>query len=392
MRVAIVHDWLYVLGGAERVLREMLRCYPQADIFALFDVLNDEERAWIGYRQATTSFLQRVPGIGMRHRTLLPMLPFAIEQLDVSKYDLVISSSSAVAKGVITGPHQLHISYVHSPMRYAWDLQEQYLAESRGPLGSKAALARVLLHRIRLWDTATGARPDVLIANSAYIARRIRKAFGRDAVVIHPPVEVNALSPPPARENHFLCAGRLVSYKNVKPVIEAFSLIPDLRLIVAGSGPDEQKLRAIAGANVIFAGRVEDAEMRRLMATARALIFAAEEDFGIVPVEAQAEGTPVIALGRGGARESIVASGPRPTGQFFDKPDATSIATAINAFIAREHAFSASACREQAQTFSALRFRRQFMRVVDLELARDRELILVPASQRMRNRGAAAAE
>ncbi len=157
MRVAIVHDWLYVIGGAERVLKELLRLYPGADVFTLFDVLSGEERAFLGFEQSKTSFLQRIPRIGKIHRALLPLMPLAIEQLDLSGYDLVISSSCAVAKGVITGPDQLHIAYVHSPMRYAWDLQHQYLAENRGPFGLKAALARILLHRIRTWDAILGA-------------------------------------------------------------------------------------------------------------------------------------------------------------------------------------------------------------------------------------------
>lgn len=181
MRVAVVHDWLYVLGGAERVLREILHCYPNATVFSLFDVLTPAQREWLGYDRAVTSFLQGVPGIERWHRSLLPLLPFAIEQLDVSGYDLVISSSSSVAKGIITGPHQLHVAYVHSPMRYAWDLQERYLAESPGLLRAKAAVARVLLHRIRVWDSASGARPDAIIANSKFVARRIKKSFGRGA-------------------------------------------------------------------------------------------------------------------------------------------------------------------------------------------------------------------
>src|SRR5258706_4978773 len=183
MRVAIVHDWLYVIGGAERVLREFLRLYPGADVFTLFDALTAEERAWIGYERSNTSFLQRVPRIAKIHRSLLPLMPLAVEQLDLSGYDLVISSSCAVAKGVITGPDQIHIAYVHSPMRYAWDLQHQYLRES-GANRLKGALARMTLHRIRLWDTCSSLRPNAIVSNSAFVARRIKKAFGRDVQVI----------------------------------------------------------------------------------------------------------------------------------------------------------------------------------------------------------------
>lgn len=206
MRIAIVHDWLYTIGGAERVLKEILRCFPDADVFTLFDTLSGEDRAWLGFQQSRTSFLQQIPGIAGLHRSLLPLMPFAIEQFDLSAYDLVISSSYAVAKGVITGPDQVHVSYIHSPMRYAWDLQHQYLRESNGGLGLKTALARVLLHPIRVWDASSSLRPDAIVANSAYIARRIRKAFGRSARVIHPPVDLAQPADMHPKEDHFLTA------------------------------------------------------------------------------------------------------------------------------------------------------------------------------------------
>ena len=305
MKVAVVHDWLYVLGGAERVLREILTCYPQADVFALFDILSPEDRAAIGYTHSQTTFLQRMPRISRNHRSYLPLMPLAIEQLDVSGYDLVISSSYAVAKGVITGPDQFHIAYIHSPMRYAWDLQHAYLRNQRGRLGVRNAIARLLLHRLRMWDFCSSQRPNALLANSAFVARRIEKAFGRSATVLYPPVDAEPRAAGLPREQHFVVAGRLVGYKNTRVVVEAFAALPHLELIVAGSGPEEAALRKIATPNVRFSCFVSDAEMRRLMATSRALIFAAEEDFGIVPVEAQAEGTPVIALGRGGARRPL---------------------------------------------------------------------------------------
>jgi Mrp family chromosome partitioning ATPase/glycosyltransferase involved in cell wall biosynthesis len=361
MRVAIVHDWLYVVGGAERVLREMLRCYPHADVFTLFDVLDDRDRAWLGFEKAHTSFLQRVPRIGRVHRLLLPLMPLAIEQLDFSGYDLVISSSYAVAKGVITGPDQVHVAYVHSPMRYAWDLQNEYLRETAGGLGVKNALARMMLYRIRVWEASSAVRPNLMIANSAYIARRIRKVLGRDARIIHPPVDVPPTASPAARRHHFLAAGRLVSYKHFGAIVDAFRLLPELTLIIAGTGPDQQRLQARAGRNVAFAGYVSDAEMRRLMLTARALIFASEEDFGIVPVEAQAEGTPVLALGRGGAIETVVARGPRKTGMFFQQPEASAIAACVNAFIAREPTFSRDACRTMRSGFPRNAFAASFV-------------------------------
>jgi glycosyltransferase involved in cell wall biosynthesis len=368
MRVAVVHDWLYVLGGAERVLKEILQCFPNADVFTLFDVLNKEQRTQIGYEVSYTSFLQKVPGISKLHRALLPLMPFAIEQFDFSGYDLVISSSYAVAKGIITGPDQLHIAYVHSPMRYAWDLQHQYLREGSGLLGLKSLAARLMLHRIRTWDTSSGPRPDAIIANSAYVGRRIKKAFGRRAEVIHPPVDVAPCSTGRQRSDHFLAAGRLVSYKNTRAVVEAFKLMPDRKLVVAGTGPEEAVLRSIAGPNVTFTGFVSDNEMRCLMGTAQALIFAAEEDFGIVPVEAQAEGTPVLALGRGGARETVIPEGRNRTGMFFDRPSPAEIAACVGAFLTNTAAFSAEACQQNAMAFSAGRFRRQFKAFVESEM------------------------
>jgi glycosyltransferase involved in cell wall biosynthesis len=367
MRVAIVHDWLYVIGGAERVLGELLRCYPDADVFTLFDVLDDAERTSLGFEHAHTTFLQHVPRIEALHRSLLPLMPLAIEQLDMSGYDLVISSSFAVAKGVITGPDQVHVAYVHSPMRYAWDMQHQYLRELGG-LGLKRTMARLLLHRLRVWDSCSALRPNRLVANSAYIARRIRNVYGRTADVIYPPVDVTPVASDVPRGNYFLSAGRLVGYKNVNAIVEAFRLLPEQRLVVAGTGPEADALRSHAGDNVSFTGYVSDIEMRRLMAGARGLVFAANEDFGIVPVEAQAEGTPVIALGHGGACESVAATGPRPTGVFFDQPHPAAIAGAINEMLARSEAFRPEACQAQAALFTAERFRTSFKDLVDNEM------------------------
>ncbi|MGY2046818.1 glycosyltransferase [Methylobacterium sp. JK268] len=371
MRVAIVHDWLYVVGGAERVLGEMLACYPQADVFALFDLLTPESRARIGLvRDTQVSFLQRMPLIGRAHRAYLPLMPLAVEQFDLSGYNLVLSSSCAVAKGVITGPDQVHVAYVHSPMRYAWDLQHAYLREAGLGHGPRGTLARILLHYMRLWDVRTAAGPDALVANSDFVARRIRKFYGREAKVIHPPVTLaqDVLDLP--RGRHFLAASRLVPYKNIGAIVDAFAALPDLELIVAGDGPEAARLRERAGPNVRFTGHVDDAELRRLMATARAFVFAAEEDFGIVPVEAQAEGTPVLALDRGGARETVLRHGPGRTGLFFPEPTPEAIAACVRAFVACEDAFSRDACRAQAARFSAARFRDELTAFVESQMRR----------------------
>lgn len=368
MRVAIVHDWLYVLGGAEKVLQEILRCYPGADVFTLFDLLRPEDRAKLGFETSNTSFLQNMPLLRKYHRSYLPLMPLAIEQFDLSNYDLVISSSCAVAKGVLTGPEQLHIAYVHSPMRYAWDLQHQYLKESGYATGVKGLVARTLLHKMRIWDARTAHGPDAIFTNSQFVARRIKKIYGRDAKVIYPPVTIAQRDAILPVGNHFLAASRLVPYKRIEPIVRAFNTMPDLELVVAGDGPEAARLKAIAGPNVKFAGFVPDRQLRDLMTTARAFVFAAEEDFGIIPVEAQSEGAPVLALGRGGARESILTTGPRPTGMFFDKPAPEAIAACVRAFVAKEKSISRLDCRQRAGFFSAERFRSQFAAAVNEEL------------------------
>lgn len=361
MRVAVVHDWLYVLGGAEKVLAGILQCFPDATLHCLFDFLTDEERAQIGYRESRTSFLAGMPGIRNRHRLYLPLMPLAVEQFDLSDFDLVISSSYAVAKGVLTGPDQLHISYVHSPMRYAWDLQHQYLRESGMARGIKSWIARALLYRMRLWDMRTANCVDEYIANSHFIARRISKLYGRSARVLYPPVDVPKKPPTPAKGDFFMTASRLVPYKNVHAIVAAFSSeLPRERLIVVGDGPDLARLRSRAGANVTFTGFLCDNELHAMLARARAFVFAAEEDFGIAPVEAQAHGTPVIALKRGGVRESLVVTPERRTGLFFDEPSAEAIAAAVRQFTRIEHGIAPEHCHANALRFSSERFVAEF--------------------------------
>jgi glycosyltransferase involved in cell wall biosynthesis len=360
VKTAIVHDWLYTVGGAERVLASILRCCPSSDVFCLFDTLSPAQRAQIGYVTSQTSFLQRMPRIGRNHRLYLPLMPIAIEQLDLRAYDLVISSSYAVAKGVLTGPDQLHLSYVHSPIRYAWDMQHRYLEESNLVSGLKSAMARLLLHKIRIWDARTAHAVDDYMTNSHFVARRIQKLYGRRAEVIHPPVDVPETVPVVAKQRFFLAASRLVPYKNMRVIVEAFAQLPGETLVVVGEGPERARLEGLAGANVSFRGYVGDAELRGLMAEARAFVFAAEEDFGIVPVEAQGQGTPVIALGRGGALETVVADGEAPTGLFFDRPEPDAVADAVRRFIATEQRFEPATCHRNAQRFARERFEAHF--------------------------------
>jgi glycosyltransferase involved in cell wall biosynthesis len=296
----------------------------------------------------------------------LALMPLAVEQFDLSGYDLVISSSHAVAKGVLTGPNQVHISYVHSPMRYAWDLQHQYLRESGLDRGFKGLLAKWVLHRMRIWDVRTANGVDRFVANSNFIAKRIWKAYRREATVIYPPVDTEAFTPEGSREDFYLCASRMVPYKRLDLIVEAFAGLPDRKLLVIGDGPDLQRLSKMASANVEILGSQPGEILRDYLRKAMAFVFAAEEDFGILPVEAQACGTPVIAFGRGGVLETIQGlDEPTPTGVFFDRQDATAIRDAIIEYEHNRDRISAAACRENAQRFSAQRFRREFRTFVE---------------------------
>lgn len=360
-RVAIVHDWLVTYAGAERVTEQLLHLFPQADLFAVVDFLPSGARGFLRGKTAQTTFVQRLPFARRVYRHYLPLMPLAIEQLDLSGYDLVLSSSHAVAKGVLTGPHQLHISYVHSPMRYAWDLQHQYLRQADLERGVTAWLARWLLHRLRLWDLRTVHGVDCFVANSEFVRRRIAKIYGRDAIVIHPPVDIEAFSCGDRKDDFFLTASRMVPYKRVDLIVEAFARLPDRRLIVVGDGPDFARIRARRARNVELRGHLPQRELRDLMQRARAFVFAAEEDFGIVSVEAQACGTPVIAFGRGGSLETVRGLDERaPTGVFFAEQSVDALCAAVLRFERSEADLTSAACRANAERFSVQRFRADF--------------------------------
>lgn len=370
MKVALVHDWLVTYGGAEKVLEEIVRLFPDADLFSVVEFVPEEQRSFLGGRKVRTSFIQGLPGARRHYRRYLPLMPLAIEQFDLSDYDLVISSSYAVAKGVITGPDQLHISYVHSPMRYAWDLQHQYLRETKLDRGVRSWFARMLLHYLRLWDVRTAVGIDVIVANSDFVARRIRKAYGREAVVIHPPVDTSAFVPVGKKEDFYLTASRLVPYKRVDLIAEAFALLPDRRLIIVGDGPERERIARVAGSNITMLGYVDVEELRSLMARARAFVFAAEEDFGIVPLEAQACGTPVIAYGRGGVLETVRGLGElNPTGVFFERQNVEDLVAAVRTFEESEDSFESAALFNYAAGFSQERFRDAFMTLINKAIA-----------------------
>lgn len=371
MRVAIIHEWLETFAGSERVVEQLLACWPGADLFAVCDFLRESERGFLGGRQPRTTFIQHLPFARTRFRSYLGLMPLAIEQLDLSGYDLVISSSHAVAKGVLTGPGQLHVAYVHTPMRYAWDLQHEYLEQSGMDHGLKGALARWMLHRMRAWDQASAIRPDVVVANSTYIADRIRKAWGREALVIHPPVDVQGFAMRHDKEDFFLVASRMVPYKRVELVAEAFRRMPHRKLVIVGRGPSEAQVRLAAGGapNIEIRGYVPHEELARLMQSARACLHAAEEDFGIALVEAQACGTPMIAFRRGGAAD-IVRPPPaeHPTGILFPAQTAACIEKAIELFDQHADSITPEACRRNAMRFARERFRASMLELVAMHM------------------------
>ncbi|SEI67193.1 Glycosyltransferase involved in cell wall bisynthesis [Allopseudospirillum japonicum] len=363
LKVALVHDWLVTYAGAERVLAALLEIFPQAQIFSVVDFLNEADRQALGQRKAKTSFIQKLPKARKHYRHYLPLMPLAVEQWDLRGFDLVISSSHAVAKGVITGPDQTHICYCHSPMRYAWDLQGQYLQESGLTSGLKSALVRYLLHKLRLWDYASAARVDTFIANSAYIQRRIRTCYRREADVIYPPVAVANLPVNlGVRESFYVTASRLVPYKKIDLIVRAFQSHPERTLIVIGEGPQLAQIRQLAApyAHIQVLGYQADAQLQDYLARAQAFIFAAEEDFGILPVEAQALGTCVVAYGRGGLSESIRDG---HTGYLYRQqtPEALNAALATleaerRHWQAKDYADFARACRIQAEKFQHQHF------------------------------------
>lgn len=369
MRVAIVHDWLVIHGGAERVLEQLIDLYPSADIFSLIDVVPDHQRGFLRGRVPITSAMQRIPGVARHYRKLLPIMPYYIEQFDFTGYDLVISSSFCVAKGALTGPNQLHVCYCHSPMRYAWDHYHEYLRETGLVRGPASWFARWQLHRIRTWDVRSANTVDHFVANSKFVQARIRKFYRRDAAVVHPPVDVDLFGLQRDKDDYYVAAGRFVPFKRLDLVAEAFRRMPNRRLVMLGDGPEMPRIRARAGPNVEFTGFLPPQGVRDYLRRARAFLFPSEEDFGIVPVEAQACGTPVIAYGSGGALETVVDlddPGQRaPTGLFFAAQTAESIVAAVERFENESGRFSPEAIRVHAETFSPGAFRSTFAAEVE---------------------------
>ena len=356
MKIALVHDWLTALAGAEKVLEAIYELYPSP----IYTLIKDEEKlkgSIFEEADIRTSFIQKLPKAIDKYRNYLLLFPLAIEQFDLSNYDIIISSSHAVAKGVLTNSNQLHICYCHTPIRYVWDLYHKYLEETGLSRGIKGLLAKFVLHYIRIWDFTTINRVDYFVANSKYVARRIKKIYGRKSTVIYPPVDVDKFEVYTQKRDFYLTVSRMVPYKKIDLIVEAFSKMPDKKLIVIGDGPEFERIRKNATKNVEILGYQPFEVLKEYMKTAKAFIFVAEEDFGIVPVEAQACGTPVIAYGKGGVTESVING---ETGIFFEEQTANALVEAIKKFEKLEDKFDPLKIRRNAERFSKDRFKREF--------------------------------
>lgn len=367
LSLALVQDWLVDFGGAERCLEAACMEFPSAPIRALFYEPARFEDTLIGAREVGTTFLDR-PFVKKRYRTFLPLFPFAIEQLDVGAPDVVLSFSHSVAHGVLVPSSTLHVCYCHTPVRYAWDLYHRYLQLSGLTRGPKSWVAKAVLHYLRMWDVSAAGRVDHYIANSKYVAKRIKRIYGREAEVIHPPVEVDRFFRAEKRGGYFVTVGRMVPYKRFDLAVVVCTRL-GLPLRVVGEGPEFERLRRLAGPTVTFTGRLNDTEVAEEVSGARAFLFCGEEDFGITPVEAQAAGVPVIAYGRGGALETVV--GPRAgdwskaTGLFFDEPSEESLADALKRFEKNENKLEPEVAVANASRFSVDRFRSELRRTVE---------------------------
>ena len=359
--MAIAHEWLETYAGSERVVEQLLHLYPQADLFSLVDFLQADERGFLQNKVARTSFIQQLPLARKHFRQYLPLMPIAIEQFDLSPYDIILSSHHATTKGVITRADQLHISYVHTPIRYAWDLQWQYLEQAGLKRGPKSVLTRLILHYLRLWDVSTANRVDCFVANSRFIARRIWKTYRRPARVIYPPVAVQRFRCDRPRESFYLTVSRFVPYKRVDLTVAAFTRL-GLPLVVIGDGKERSRLEKMAGSNIQFLGYQSNAVVADYMERCKALIFPAEEDFGITPVEAQAAGAPVIAYGRGGATETVISG---KTGLLFTQQTVESLINAVVEFEQGLTMMPAHLIRHTVERFSEARFRQEFQQLVD---------------------------
>ncbi|ACD16118.1 glycosyltransferase [Paraburkholderia phytofirmans] len=368
MKVAIVHDWLVAPGGAEKALEQIIECFPDADLFSLVDFLADHKP--LRGKPVTTSFIQRLPFARRHHRAYLPLMPLAVERLDLSAYDLIITSSPALARGVPVRPDQKLMSFAHSPMRFARDPQHQSLHEADQTRETKSWAAWALFHYLRGWDSHSADGVDRLIANSHFAARRLMKTYRRDAAVIAPPVDVHQFELCTRKEDFYLAASRMVPYERIDLIVKTFNATPHRRLVVISDGSEMATIRAKAGPNVTILGAQPFEVLKDHLQRARAFVCAAEEDFGMAALEAQACGTPVIAFGKGGALETVVPIGEaHPTGVYFERQSVVSMLDALDRFERQRNQITPAACRANAERFSPAVFRRAFMAEVTRTIA-----------------------
>jgi glycosyltransferase involved in cell wall biosynthesis len=368
VKYALVHEWLTpkATGGSELVVQEILK-HIDADIYALIDFESTNSQSYLFGRKIGTTFLQHLPFARNGVQKYLPLLPLAIEQLDLRDYDVILSSSHAVAKGILTTPQQLHICYCHTPMRYVWDMTFDYLRNSNIGRGLIGWLTRYILHQMRQWDTLSANRVDYFIANSIHTAKRIWRCYRRKATVIYPPVNIERFPFLEQKEDYYLIVSRLVSYKQVSLIVEAFNQL-EYPLVVIGTGPELQKIHQLAKPNVQVLGFCENRVVEQYMAKAKAFVYAACEDFGIVLVEAQACGTPVIAYGAGGALETVrdIRQHPdSPTGLFFRTQNKEAIVEAVKTFERSKQTFNPAMCRLYATEFAPKIFSERYLKFLE---------------------------
>ena len=356
MKTALIYDWLVTVAGGEKTLQAVYELFPSPIFTLLHDKKALKGTLW-DQTKIVTSSLQKLPFASKIFRHCLPIFPRMIEQFDLKDYDIVLSCSHSVAKGALTHASQMHICYCYTPMRYAWDLYWEYL---KNLSGVKKRAAKWALHRLREWDFISAQRVDHFIAISSHVARRIRKTYGREAAVIYPPVATHLIKAEENKEEFFLTASRLVSYKKVDLIVDAFGAMPDKKLVVVGEGPEMKSVKKKAKRNVEILDYQEENVLRELMGKAKALVFAAEEDFGITPVEAQAAGTPVIAFGRGGALETVIHE---ITGVFFNEQTVNGIVNAVKEF--ERITFNPYFISEHAQKFNEMHFKSAFKKFVN---------------------------
>lgn len=361
MKIALVHDWLVTNGGAEKVLKSILEIYPESDIFSLVDFLNNKDREEIvNNKVIITSFIQELPFSKKHFRNYLPLFPKAIESFDLSSYDLILSSSWAVAKGVKKNDKQIHICYCHTPIRYAWDLYYEYTYSLKQP---RKFIVEKSLKYIRKCDIKSLDRVDYFISNSKFVSNRIKKIYNRDSIIIYPTVDTTSFKLEESKDEYYLTASRLVPYKKTRLIVESFNEMPEKKLFVIGSGEELIELKKIAKMNVIVLGYLEFDDMIKYMQKAKAFVYAAIEDFGIVPIEAMSCGTPVIALNNGGTAETVINE---INGIHFKKQSKKDIINAVKYF--EEVSFDYKMISQNAKIYNDLRFKDEFKKFVTSKL------------------------